>query len=267
MSQITSLQNRRVKDAIKLRDHRGRAKQRRFLIHGMRELTHAVRSGIACREAFVCDELLGQSTLQLIPTLVQQGCELLRVSKAVWEKLTYGNRQSGLLVVAETPAIGLERLCVPEQALVIILEGVEKPGNIGAVIRSADGAGGSAMILADGGGDLFNPNTIRASLGTVFCLPIAAAPCQQVLAWLRQQNFTIYAALIGGRQRYSEVDFRGRTAIALGSEASGLSPLWQAGDVQPIQIPMHGTADSLNVSAAAAVLLYEAARQREPLET
>jgi TrmH family RNA methyltransferase len=140
---------------------------------------------------------------------------------------------------------------------------VEKPGNVGAVLRSADGAGVSALVVADGRTDLYNPNAIRASLGTIFTLPIAAASAEETLDWLRAQGLVLYAARVDGSIPYTQVDYRLPAAVVLGSEAEGLSGIWHGDNTQAIRLPMLGRADSLNVSAAAAVLFYEALRQRQ----
>jgi TrmH family RNA methyltransferase len=164
--------------------------------------------------------------------------------------------------VADLPKPVLETLKLPENPLVAVLEGVEKPGNVGAVLRSADGAGVSALLTADARTDLFNPNAIRASLGTIFTMPVCQAAASDVLAWLRAQHLQILAARVEGSVPYTEVDYRRPTAIVLGNEAEGLTDLWSADDITAIQLPMLGIADSLNVSTAAAILFYEARRQR-----
>ena len=190
------------------------------------------------------------------------GAEILEATRPVLEKLTFGQRCEGLLGVAETPDRGLDRLVLPDCPLVAALQGAEKPGNVGAVLRSADGAGVSALIVADGGSDLYNPNAIRASLGTIFTLPVAAASSGETLAWLKRRELAIYAARVDGSVAYSEVDYRGPAAVVLGSEAEGLGDAWPADEVTAIRLPMLGVADSLNVSATAAALFYEARRQR-----
>ena len=184
------------------------------------------------------------------------------MSEAVFAKLAFGQRAEGLVGVAAVPQSRLEDLVLPACPLVAVLEGVEKPGNVGAVLRSADGAGVSALVVANPRTDLFNPNTIRASLGTIFSLPVAEATPDEVLAWLRGRGLQIVAVRVAGAVAYTEVDYRRPTAIILGSEAEGLSSLWSGEDVRPIGLPMLGVADSLNVSAAATVLFYEALRQR-----
>lgn len=260
---ITSLQNPRVKDAVRLRDRRHREKQGRILIDGARELHRAIGAGVRLLEVFVCERLChGDESQQLLAVLPQSGGEILYVSEAVFEKLAFGQRAEGVLGVAEMPRATLDSLKLPSDALVAVLEGVEKPGNVGAVLRSADAAGVSAVIVADGRTDLFNPNAIRASLGTIFTLPVCEATSAEVLAWLRAGQFTMFAARVDGSVPYTDAKYTGATAIVLGSEATGLSLAWTGDDIRAVRLPMLGVADSLNVSVTAAVLFYEALRQR-----
>ena len=145
----------------------------------------------------------------------------------------------------------------------VVVEDVEKPGNVGAVLRSADGAGANALIAASPRTDLANPNVIRASAGTIFSVPLAAAPSADVLAWLRERGIRVVAARVDAAGLYTDADLTGPLALALGSETDGLTALWQADDIETVRLPMHGVADSLNVSVSAAILLYEARRQRD----
>jgi TrmH family RNA methyltransferase len=262
MPLISSVQNPRVKAAAQLRDSRQRQKQGRILIDGARELGRAVESGIRPTEIFLCRELLDPADAAIADRLVQSGAEILEVTARVFEKLAFGGRAEGVLGVAPTPSPSLDALRLPPVPLVGVLEGVEKPGNVGAVLRSADGAGLSALVVADPRTDLYNPNTIRASLGTVFSMPVATADSAQTLAWLVRQGLTIYAARVDGSIPYTQADLRRPAAIVLGSEAQGLTAAWSGAEVTPIRLPMLGRADSLNVSATAAVLFYEALRQR-----
>ena len=260
---ITSLQNPRVKAAVRLRDRRHREKQGRIRIDGARELLRAIESGVALREAFVCEPLCCDDDARaVLDALADSGAEVFHVAEPVFRKLAFGDRAEGVLGVAEMPTPGLSDLALPENALVAVLEGVEKPGNVGAVLRTADAAGLSALIVADGRTDLFNPNAIRASLGTIFTVPVATAGARETLDWLRRQGLAVFAARVEGSVPYSDADFRGPAAVVLGSEAAGLSDVWTADDVTPVRLPMLGAADSLNVSATAAVLFYEALRQR-----
>lgn len=263
MTEITSVHNPRVKAAARLRARRHRDKQGRILIDGARELGRALEGGVRLVEVFACPPACqGEDARKALAMLRDCGVELLEVSGPVLEKLCFGQRCDGLLAVAETPRRLLADVTLPARPLVAVLEGVEKPGNVGAVLRSADGAGLSAVVLADPRTDLFNPNTIRASLGAVFTLPVAAATAAETAAWLARHGLAVFAARVDGAVPYTEADFRGPAAVVLGSEAKGLSPYWSGAGVTGVRLPMHGAADSLNVSAAAAVLFYEALRQR-----
>ena len=214
-------------------------------------------------EAFVCRELLaGEESRQLVRRLEAADAAVIDVAPRMFEKLAFGSRAEGVVGVAETPRHALADLQVPDNPLVAVLESCEKPGNLGAVLRSADAAGLSAVIVADSRTDLFNPNAIRASLGTIFSMPLAAGPTAEVLPWLRRHGLAVFAARVDAGIDYTEVDFTRPTAIVLGSEATGLSDAWHGGDVTAVRLPMQGIADSLNISAAAAVLFYEARRQR-----
>ncbi len=260
---ITSAHNPRVKQAVRLRDHRQRRKEQLILIDGVRELARAITAGVALREVFVCQELCrSEEARRLLENLPSSGGQRFDVTEAVFAKLAFGQRGEGVVGVAEVLRQRLEDIVLPTNPLVAVLEGVEKPGNVGAVLRSADGAGISALVVADPRTDLFNPNVIRASLGTIFSLPVAAAAPGDVLAWLRGCGLQILAARVEGSVSYTEVDYRQPTAIVLGSEAQGLTSLWSGDGVRAIRLPMLGVADSLNVSTAAAVLFYEALRQR-----
>ena len=267
---ITSRQNSRVKDAVRLRTGRGRLRQGRFIIDGAREIARAVAAGIRPVEAFVCEEQGAGSREQRVSAndeletrLRRAGAEILPVTAEVYEKLRFGERDEiGVVVVAETPRRGLHDLQLPAEAFVAVVEGVEKPGNLGAILRSADAAGVDAVIVADGATDLFNPNTIRASLGTVFRANVVEASTAETIDWLRARGLRAIAARPDAEVPYTATDFRGSVAVVLGSEATGLSDAWRGADVEPVRLPMCGMADSLNVSTTAAVLFYEALRQR-----
>ena len=260
---ITSVHNQRVKNAIKLRDHRQRARQGRYFIDGARELLRALAGGVQFLELFICPEMCrSPESLEVLDRVRELRADIWEVVPEVFEKVAYGERREGVLAIAETVYPLLAELSLPAGALVAVLEGLEKPGNVGAVLRSADGAGVGAVVAADPRTDLFNPNCIRASLGTIFTQRVVQATAAETLAWLRGRGAKIFVARLDTERLYTDVDFRGDAAIVLGSEAAGLSAEWQAPDVTPIKLPMRGAADSLNVSAAAAVLFYEAQRQR-----
>lgn len=260
---ITSFHNQRVKDAAKLRSRRHRDKQRRILIDGAREIQRAIEAGVGLLEVFVCPSRANTPEAQrLLDVFSDQKLLTSQVAVDVFDRLTYGDRNEGVLAVAELPNTSLDHLPLPEGGTVGVLVGVEKPGNVGAVVRSADAAGVRALIVADGATDLFNPNAIRASLGTIFTMPVCCATSAETIAWLREQGVSIFAARVDATEMYTDVDLSGTVALALGSESRGLTAEWDTDCVTPIGLPMHGSADSLNVSTTAAVLFYEALRQR-----
>ena len=260
---ITSLTNPRVKAAVRLRDRRERDSAGLTIVDGAREILRALDAHVVVDEAFVCDELIhtedGQAAAGRLRTL---GVTTWNVSPQVFAKIAFGDRAEGVLAVTHVPDPGLDALQLPEDPLIVVVEGVEKPGNLGAILRSADGAGVDALIAASPRTDLFNPNAIRASLGTIFAVPLAAAPTDGVLAWLRRRGIRIVAARVDAAALATDANLRGPLAIAVGAEVEGLGEAWSAPDIDAIRLPMLGVADSLNVSAASAVLLYEARRQR-----
>lgn len=263
MIPISSVKNPRVKEAARLRDARHRQKQGRIIIDGARELARAMAAGISLHEIFICPALCHTAEARdFLSGLSGVATDVLEVTPQVFEKLAFGARAEGVLGVAAAPDASLERLVLPNNPLVAVIEGAEKPGNIGAIARTADAAGLSAMVVADGRTDLYNPNAIRASLGTLFSLPVAAASTAGTIDWLRSRGLRIFAARVDGNVLYTEADFCGPSALVLGSESQGLTDTWSGGGIVGIRLPMLGVADSLNVSATAAVLFYEARRQR-----
>jgi TrmH family RNA methyltransferase len=262
-SRITSRQNSHVKDAVRLRTGRERRRRQQFLIDGAREIERAIAAGIQLLQAFICDELCDSADSRRARTSLETlNAEMLHVSPDVYGKLAFGDRHEGIVVVAETPRRILADIRLPQGAIVAVVEGVEKPGNLGAILRSADAAGVDAVIVANGRTDLYNPNTIRASLGTVFRENVCEASSADTIEWLREQDFSIIAARPDAAMIYTDFNFAGGAAIVLGSEATGLSGAWNAAHPTAVRLPMHGLADSLNVSTTAAVLFYEALRQR-----
>ncbi len=260
---ITSHRNPHVTEAARLRERRGREEQGRIIVDGAREILRGLKGGLEFVEVFFCAELCTNDETHLaISALSTSPASILSVSSEVFSRIAFGQRAEGIVGIAKKPVCELCDLQLPDNPVVLILEAIEKPGNIGAVVRSADGAGAAAVIVTDLQTDLYNPNAIRASLGTVFTVSVCAASSEETLEWLRRRQLRTFAARVDGARSYSEEDYSGPTAIILGSEADGLSDTWQGEDIQPIRLPMCGAADSLNVSATAAVLLYEALRQR-----
>jgi TrmH family RNA methyltransferase len=247
-----------------LRDRRTRETSGLTVVDGAREVRRALEADATAVEAFVCESrLAGPDARAALDALAERGVPTTSVSEQVFEKIAFGDRAEGIVAVVRIPELGLDRLALPPDPLVVVVEGVEKPGNVGAVLRSADGAGADAVIAASAGTDLFNPNAIRASAGTIFGIPLAAATSGDVQAWARATGLRLVAAQVHATRPYTDVDLRGPVAIILGAEADGLTAAWDAPDVLPVAIPMRGVADSLNVSVSAAVLLYEARRQRD----
>jgi TrmH family RNA methyltransferase len=256
---VDSPANPRIRGAAALRERREREATGLTLVDGARECRRAIEAGVDVVEAFVCPELAAGDDARRVSELL--GGHVTEVSRRAFEKLAYGDRADGVVLVVRSPGTDLAELALPGAPLVVVTEDVEKPGNVGAILRSADAVGADAVIAA-GGTDLFNPNVIRASVGTVFSVPVASAPAGDVAAWLRARGIRIVASRVDAAALHVESDLTGPLAIVLGSEAVGLSDAWRGADIDGVRLPMLGTADSLNVSAAAAVLLYEAWRQR-----
>ena len=260
---LTSASNPRVRAAIALRERRQRDLAGLTLIDGAREVRRALDAGVVVVEAFVCEPLLaGPDARVALDRLREDATSIRTVSEAVFAKLAFGERAEGLLAVVRIPSTDLADFALPDDPLVVVIEGIEKPGNVGAVLRSADGAGADAVVAASPRTDLFNPNAIRASAGTMFTVRTGAGSTPDVLAWLRGRGVRIVAARVGAGRRYTEADLTGPLAIVLGAEADGLTDAWAVDGIEALNLPMLGVADSLNVSTSAAILLYEARRQR-----
>ncbi len=268
---ITSAANPRVRAALELRSRRGREQIGRLLVDGPREVGHALDGGVEVVEVFV--DAAGprdEESATARRRLAALGVEAVSLAGPALSRLAYGDRASDVVAVVAAPRTDLARLdAVLEgspEPLVIVVEDAEKPGNLGAIARSADGAGVAALIAATGRGpaaDPWNPNAVRASLGTVLTLPIAVAATGEVLAWLRARRLRLVAARVQAALPHDRADLCGPVAIVVGSEARGLGPDWLAPDVVGVRLPMLGHADSLNVATAAGILLYESRRQRD----
>ncbi len=261
---LTSRTNPRVVAVAALRQRRERDRHGLTVVDGAREVRRAVESGAAVVEAFICDALLaGVDARAALDALRAAGTPITSVSDTVFAKLAFGERTEGVLAVVRIPDLRLPALVLPVDPLVVVIEGVEKPGNVGAVLRSADGAGADALVVASPRTDLYNPNAIRASAGTIFRVPLGADASPAVVAWARSNGLRIVATRVDAERTYAETDLRGPLAIVLGAETDGLTETWRGDDIESVRIPMRGIADSLNVSVSAAILLYEARRQRD----
>lgn len=262
---ITSLTNERVKAAVRLRDRRHRDQTGLTVIDGARELRRAIEAGVVVETMFVAaDAALDDEAIWVVDNLGgPRSTVAASVSPAVLAKVAFGDRHDGVVGIVRTPSVGLDDLTVGHDPLIIVMDGVEKPGNLGAILRTADGAGADAVIVADPGTDPWNPNVIRASLGTIFTVALAVSDPAAVIAWLRSRAVRLITAEVEASVSHTEVDLTGPVAIVVGSEAHGLGPRWRAEERSTVRIPMRGRADSLNVSVATAILVYEARRQRD----
>ncbi len=260
---ITSVQNPRVKAVVKLRERRARDRSGRILIDGRREIARALEAGVRFEDVFFCRGMLQATDEEVfLQPARQAGARLVEVNEAVFAKIGYGDRAEGAVVVAERPERVLDDLQLGSTPLIGIVEGIEKPGNLGAILRSADGAGVDALIVVDPVTDIYGPNVIRASLGTAFTVPLAQASSEETLSWVRARGLSMVAASPAGGGLHTDVDMSGPTAIILGAEAAGLTQTWEGGELVLATIPMLGRADSLNVAMTAALFFYEVLRQR-----
>ncbi|OPZ22810.1 MAG: 23S rRNA (uridine(2479)-2'-O)-methyltransferase [Lentisphaerae bacterium ADurb.BinA184] len=260
---LSSLQNPRVKETVKLRQRSHRDEAGLMLIEGYRDLFRALEFGHPPARLFTCPEFfLGQNEPALIDRCAQAGAEILPCTRAVFEKMAYRDRPEGLLAVAPQLVCTLDRLVPPSRPLLLVAESIEKPGNLGTLLRSADAAGAHGVLVADPRTDVHNPNVVRASTGMLFAVPLAVADSPAVLAWLKTRGIAILAATPHADREYTEVDMTRGVAIVVGTEQVGLSDAWMSAADLKVRIPMLGKADSLNVAQAATLLLYEAARQR-----
>ena len=254
---VTSAQNRKVKTLLALQEKaRLRKEMGLFVVEGRRELEHCVRAGFEIDTLFFCPEICGG--LALRPSAGQ----VIEVPRELYEKIAYRGGTEGLIAEVKVRERTLGELEMPENPLVVVLEGVEKPGNLGAVLRSADASGADAVLICDPLTDLYNPNLIRASIGAVFTVPVVCCSSAEAIKWLKDNNINIFTAQLQDSSWYYDTDMTKGTAIVIGTEATGLTAAWREAADAHIRIPMLGELDSLNASVSAAILLFEAVRQR-----
>lgn len=261
---ITSAQNQKIKMLLELQEKsRTRRKEGLFVVEGQRELLHCINSGYAVHTVFYCTDLMSDKHLnELEGVLSGMDCMFCSIPKHLYEKVAYRGGTEGIIAELKCRNHTLDDLNLKENPLVVVLESVEKPGNLGAVLRSADAAGVDAVIVCDPLTDMYNPNLIRSSIGGIFTVPTAAAPSEDTIKWLKDKGIKIYTAQLQDSEWYYDTDMTGGTAIVMGTEATGLTDAWRKAADAHIKIPMLGKLDSLNVSVSAAVLMYEAVRQR-----
>lgn len=260
MTKITSLQNGKVKLAVALRDRRSREETKQFLIEGYREILRAVDARRKIDTLFICPELfLGENNQQLI---AKCNAEIVECTPEVFAKISYRDRSDGLLAIAPQMHLDLKDLHFSKNPFLLIAESIEKPGNLGTILRSSDAAGVDAVIVCDPTTDIHNPNVVRSSIGTLFTLPVLEADGEETLAYLKQNNIALVAATPHAKKEFTEVDLTVPLAIVVGTEQYGLSENWMNKADIAVRIPMCGVADSLNVASATTLLLYEVLRQR-----
>lgn len=261
---IISLKNKNIKEVFALRDRKARDKRGLTVIDGVRELRMAIAAGLEVLEFYFCPSLIEDGVLSsLIGLLARKKVRTIEVSKSVLEKISFGDRIEGIVSVVRAPKRGWDDIQLGSSGLLVVLEAVEKPGNLGAVLRTCDAAGADGLIVCDGGTDVYNPNVIRSSQGAVFTVPVVVADNEDALNYLRKHRIRSVGTFPDAKNSLWKADMRSSVAIVLGSEHDGLSEFWHKNADERIQVPMQGKVNSLNVSITAALALYEAMRQRE----
>ncbi len=260
---ITSLQNAQIKKLVALRASKTRRSLGEFIVEGVREQEKAIANGLRVSEIYFCPTLLSEQAENLLNLASQASVNLYELNEPCFNKVVVRKDAEGILLVCKTKASEFRDFHVADEPFWLLIEAIEKPGNLGALLRTADGAGVNGILLIDTKIDIFNPNVIRASLGCCFSLPIAACSRSEAYAFCKEQKIAIYSAVLSNASIYYDlVPYRVRSALLLGSEDKGLDPFWISHSDKLIHIPMHGHADSLNVSAAGAILLYEISKRR-----
>ncbi len=261
MKKITSIQNSFIKHLTQLKDKsRERRKNELFLIEGLREISLALKGGYEIDTVLFYPELI---SLEQINNLTNQQLNIIEISKEVYQKLAYRDTTEGILAVAKSKTNTLSDLNFKtKNPLILVAEAPEKPGNIGALLRTADAANADAVIIANPKTDLYNPNIIRSSVGCVFTNQVVVGTTSEIISFLKENNINIYSAILQESVEYHTQDLTKPTAIVVGTEATGLSEEWRINATQNIIIPMQGEIDSMNVSVAAGILIFEAKRQR-----
>lgn len=257
MKQITSAQNPFIKSLIQLQEKaKARKQSGTFLIEGMREIELAIKGKYELETILFLPELISNNQITKLTN------NPIEISKEVYQKLAYRDTTEGILAVAKTKSLQLSDLKLPENPLILVMEAIEKPGNIGAVLRTCDAAKIDAVIIANPKTDLYNPNIVRSSVGCLFTNQIATGTTEEVIDFLIKNQINFYSATLQNSTSYHTQDYTAPTALVVGTEASGLTELWRQKATQNIIIPMQGEIDSMNVSVAAAILIFEAKRQR-----
>ncbi|PQJ80884.1 TrmH family RNA methyltransferase [Polaribacter porphyrae] len=261
MKEITSIQNTYIKNLIKLQEKsRERKKQSLFLIEGKREISLAIAANYKFDTILFYADLISENE---VLHLFNDNINKISISKEVYQKLAYRNSTEGIIAVTKTKDFLLENINLNNKnPLILVAEGIEKPGNIGALLRTADAANIDAVFIANPKSDMYNPNIIRSSVGCIFTNQIAIGTSEEIIEFLKENKIAIYSATLQNSNEYYKENYTKASAIVVGTEATGLSEIWRENAAQNIYIPMHGQIDSMNVSVAAAIVIYEAKRQR-----
>ena len=260
---ISSVQNSRVKQVVALsQKSSARRKEGLFVVEGARELIHCMNHGFELHSLFVCETIINNVDLSAILKRMPDNL-LFYVNEDVYNKMAYRGGTEGVIGLFHSRPATLEDLTLSANPLILVVEGVEKPGNIGAILRSADAGSADAVIICDPLTDLYNPNIIRASIGAVFTVPCALCTSEECIGFLKERNIQILTAQLQDSELYYSTDMTVPTAIVMGTESTGLTSQWREAAERHIRIPMLGSLDSLNVSVSTAILLYEAVRQRK----
>ncbi|GAB2774753.1 TrmH family RNA methyltransferase [Salinimicrobium soli] len=263
--QISSLQNQAVKELLQLQEKsRARKKQHSFVVEGVREIGLALKGGYRLKKLYYCPDLFSAEELNFVLKETSSEVNISEITQSVYEKIAYRGSTEGLLAIGEAKDLSLQEIELKiNNPLILVAEAPEKPGNIGALLRTADAAAVDAVFIANPKTDMFNPNIIRSSVGCVFTQQIATGTTSEIISFLKDRKIGIFGAALQASVPYDSVDFTGASAIVVGTEATGLSEEWLEDSTQNIVIPMQGEIDSMNVSVAAGILIFEAKRQRK----
>ena len=261
MKQISSIQNSFIKDLLKLQDKsRERKKKGLFLVEGQREISLVISGGYEIETILFVPDMITNESLE---ALLKYSKNCIEITKEIYQKIAYRDTTEGIIAVVKSKDFNLKNINFNTTTpLVLVLEGIEKPGNIGAMLRTADAANVNAVFIANPKTDLFNPNIVRSSVGCLFTNQIGVGTSEEIIDFLQQQKINIYSATLQNSNEYHKNDYRNATALVVGTEATGLTQIWRDKATQNINIPMQGQIDSMNVSVAAAILTFEAKRQR-----
>ncbi len=262
MKEITSTQNAFIKNLIKLQEKsRERKKQQLFIVEGKREISLAIAANYEFQSILFYKDII---TKNEVLSLFNNNINTIEISKEVYQKIAYRATTEGVIAIAKTKSLSLNNITFKNKnPLILIAEGIEKPGNVGALLRTADAANVDAVFIADAKSDLYNSNIIRSSVGCVFTNQIAVGSSTEIIAFLKEQNINMYAATLQNSNEYHKENYTQASAIVVGTEATGLTEIWRENATRNINIPMQGKIDSMNVSVAAAIVIFEAKRQRE----